>query len=181
MDELKIYPENEDKPWLCKSIKNITSQYDVFDETSLVLPPAEIIKYFNLQLNISDLSWETQGKEKVILCNNNRNSYYIDPIGETVFIRKDYYDKFILSHTIKYFAFSERFIPETGFADETSLHFEIIDGRIVKEIRNNNRNRVMNNIDNVLCNNCPYTNIKNKHNKSLGMLKRDLRSIIQNI
>ena len=39
----------------------------------------------------------------------------------------------------------------------------------------------MNNIDNVLCNNCPYTNIKNKHNKSLGMLKRDLRSIIQNI
>lgn len=181
LDELKIYPENENKPWLCKSIKNITSQYDVFDETSLVLPPAEIIKYFNLQLNISDLSWETQAKEKVILCNNNRNSYYIDPIGETVFIRKDYYDKFVLSHTIKYFAFSERFIQETGFADETSLHFEITDGRIVKEIRNNNRNIVMNNIDNVLCNNCPYTNIKNKHNKSLGMLKRDLRSIIQNI
>ena len=98
-----------------------------------------------------------------------------------MFIRKDYYDKFVLSHTIKYFAFSERFIPETGFADETSLHFEITDGRIVKEIRNNNRNLVMNNIDNVLCNNCPYTNIKNKHNKSLGMLKRDLRSIIQNI
>ena len=97
LDELKIYPENENKPWLCKSIKNITSQYDVFDETSLVLPPAEIIKYFNLQLNISDLSWETQAKEKVILCNNNRNSYYIDPIGETVFIRKDYYDKYVIS------------------------------------------------------------------------------------
>lgn len=29
LDELKIYPENENKPWLCKSIKNITSQYDV--------------------------------------------------------------------------------------------------------------------------------------------------------
>lgn len=72
LDELKIYPENENKPWLCKSIKNITSQYDVFDETSLVLPPAEIIKYFNLQLNISDLSWETQAKEKVILCKINK-------------------------------------------------------------------------------------------------------------
>lgn len=81
-----------------------------------------------MRLNVSDLSWETEDKEKIILCNNNRNSYYRDPIGGTVFIRKDYFDKYAKSHCIKYFAFAERLIPETGYADETSLHFEIKDG-----------------------------------------------------
>lgn len=168
LGELKTYPENKNKPWLCKRVENIASQYHIFDETSLVLPPAEIIKYFNLQLNVSDLSWETQDKEKVMLCNNNKNSYYRDPIGETVFIRKDYYDKFVQSHTIKYFAFSERFIPETGFAAETALHFEIINGRIAKEIRNDGGHGGRDYTSNPLCKNCPHTNImKSKQEESL--------------
>ena len=42
----------------------------------------------------------------------------------------------ISSHkNIQYFAFTERFIPETGYAEETSLHFEIVNGQIVKEIK----------------------------------------------
>lgn len=168
LGELKTYPENKNKPWLCKRVENIASQYHIFDETSLVLPPAEIIKYFNLQLNVSDLSWETQDKEKVMLCNNNKNSYYRDPIGETVFIRKDYYDKFVQSHTIKYFAFSERFIPQTGFANETSLHFEIINGRIVKEIRNDGGHGGRDYTSNSLCKNCPHANImESKQEESL--------------
>ena len=168
LGELKTYPENKNKPWLCKRVENIASQYHIFDETSLALPPAEIIKYFNLQLNVSDLSWETQDKEKVILCNNNKNSYYRDPIGETVFIRKDYYDKFVQSHTIKYFAFSERFIPQTGFANETSLHFEIINGCIIKEIRNDGGHGGRDYTSNPLCKNCPHTNImESKQEESL--------------
>lgn len=154
--ELNVYPENEIKPWLCKSIKNIASRSGIFEETSLVLPPSEIIRYFNLELNVSDLSWETQDKEKVILCNNNRNSYYRDPIGGTVFIRKEYYDKYVRSHAIKYFAFAERFIPETGFADETSLHFEIIGGQIIKEIRNDGGHGGWNHVNNPKCDNCPH-------------------------
>lgn len=157
--ELKEYPENKDKPWLCKNIKNIANQSEIFEETSLVLPPSEIISYFNLKLNVSDLSWETQDKEKVIFCNNNRNSYYRDPIGGTVFIRKDFYDKFVQSNTIKYFAFTERFIPETGYAEETSLHFEIIDGQIIKEIKNGGGSGNLNRVNNPLCDNCPHTNI----------------------
>ena len=159
LGELKVYPENEYKPWLCKSMQNIASQSHVFDETSLVLPPSEILKFFNLQLNVTDLAWETQKKEKIILCNNNKNSYYKDPIGGTVFIRKDYYDKFVQSHMIKYFAYTERFIPETGFADETSLHYEIIDGRIVKEIRNHAGHGESEYTNAPLCVNCPHTNI----------------------
>ncbi len=155
--ELKAYPDNTLKPWLCKAVKNIKSE--VFDETALVLPPSEIISFFNLKLNISDLSWETQDKEKVIICNNNKNLYYNDPIGGTVFIRKDYFDKFLEEHTVKYFAFTERFIPETGYADETSLHFEIINGKIVKEIKNKSGYGRGNSESNPLCSVCPHTNI----------------------
>ena len=159
LGELKAYPENDEKPWLCKSVKNIASQSDIFEETSLVLPPSEIINFFDLELNVSDLSWETQAKEKVILCNNNRNSYYSDSIGRTVFIRKDYYDRYVQSHCIKYFAFAERFIPETGYSEETSLHFEIKNGQIIKEIRNDEGHGSYNRVSNPLCNNCPNANV----------------------
>lgn len=159
LGELKAYPENDEKPWLCKSVQNIASQSDIFEETSLVLPPSEIINFFDLELNVSDLSWETQAKEKVILCNNNRNSYYSDSIARTVFIRKDYYDRYVQSHCIKYFAFAERFIPETGYSDETSLHFEIKNGQIIKEIRNNEGHGSYNRVSNPLCNNCPNANV----------------------
>lgn len=159
LGELKSYPENNKKPWLCKRVKNIASQSEIFEETSLVLPPSEIIRFFNLELNVSDLSWETQDKEKIILCNNNRNSYYRDPIGGTVFMRKDYYDKYVQSHCIKYFAFTERFIPETGYAEETSLHFEITNGQIIKEIRNDGGHSGYSRVSNPLCDNCPHTNV----------------------
>ena len=36
------------------------------------------------------MSWINSAGEVVIFCNNNKNSYYTDPIGGTVFIRKDY-------------------------------------------------------------------------------------------
>ena len=83
-----------------------------------------------------------------------------DPIGGTVFIRKDYFDKFTLSHAIKYFAFTERYIPETGYEEETSLHFEIMDGRIVKEIQNNGGLYDGNLVRKPLCDNCPHIDIK---------------------
>lgn len=156
---LNSYPDNESKPWLCKNVKNINNQSEVFEKTSLVLPPSNIIRFFNLKLNVSDLSWETQDKEKVIVCNNNKNSYYRDPIGGTVFIRKDYFDKFLEGNTVKYFAFTERFIPDTGYADETSLHFEIVNGKIEKEIKNNGGYSGWDNGDNPLCSTCPHANI----------------------
>ena len=169
LGELKGYPENKEKAWLCKSVKNILSQSDVFEETSLVLPPSEIISFFNLELNVSDLSWETLDKEKIILCNNNKNTYYRDPIGGTVFIRKDYYDKYVQTNSIKYFAFAERLIPETGYAEETSLHFEIMDGHIVKEILNDGGRGGYNRVRNPLCDTCQHINvIETSQNESLG-------------
>lgn len=133
---LEYYPENTLKPWLCKRINNISIHSGVFDDTLLVLPPSDIISFLNLKLNVSNMSWEKQNKEKVIVCNNNKKSYYTDRICGTVFIRKDYFDKFLEEHVIKYFVFTERFIQNIGYPDETSLHFEIVNGQIKKEIKN---------------------------------------------
>lgn len=156
-DNLKYYSDNNCKPWLCKCVDCISSNTDVFEETRLVLPPSVIIDQFKLKLNCSDISWENQFEEKIIVCSNAKNSYYENPIGSTVFMRKDYYDKFLETNELKYFAFSERYTPETGYAEETSLHFEIIQGRIVKEIGNNTFKKLGNN--NLKCRTCKYQNI----------------------
>lgn len=153
---LSDYGNQSTEPWLCKKVKDIAFGLDVFDNTSLVLPPAEIITFFDLRINVSDVSWINKDGEKVIICNNNRNSYYRDPIGGTIFIRKDYLEKYLENNTLKYFAYTERFIPETGFADETSIHFEIQGGKIVEEILNKSSRQRWNSTVNPLCEKCPY-------------------------
>ena len=121
-----------------------------------MLPPAELICYFQLTPVYANMSWINSAGEVVIFCNNNKNSYYTDPIGGTVFIRKDYLDEYRKGHILKYFAFTERFIPETGYADETSLHFEIENGVIIKEILNNGGGFHRAAEINPLCANCPH-------------------------
>lgn len=153
---MEEYEKSVVKPWLCKDVKNINYHSEIFDNTSLVLPPAELIRYFKLKPILADMSWVDNEGEKVILCNNNKNSYYKDPIGGTVFIRKEYLDKYLEVHPLKYFAFTERYIPETGFADETSLHFEIKNGVIIKEILNYDRGGREKEETNPLCLKCPH-------------------------
>lgn len=133
---LKNYPSNDKQPWLCKKMMPFNIQSDVLDEVELVLPPSEIISYFNLKLKNSELAWINDKEEEIIICNNNRSYYYRNPIGRTVFIRKDYYDKLAQNSMIKYFAFAERRVAGIGYSEETSLHFEIVNGEIVKEIKN---------------------------------------------
>ena len=82
--------------------------------------------------------------------------FYQDQIGETIFIRKDYLEKYIEKKPIKFFSFSERYIPEIGYADETSLHFEIINGMIIKEIPNKVANDYSPEKDNSLCEECKF-------------------------
>lgn len=155
-ESLFDYPLVEEKPWLCKRMKNIGNQSDAFDDTSLVLPPANIIKYFNLKYNIADSSWETPDNNKVLICNNNKTSYYTDPISSTVLIKKEFFDDFVNHNYLKYFAFSERFVPGNGFVDESSLHFEIINGEINKEIPNYGDNTPGEHDINPLCEECTH-------------------------
>ena len=49
-----------------------------------------------------------------------------------------------------------QFIPATGYADETSIHYEIKDGVIVKEISNAGGWGGQAEDKKPLCQNCPY-------------------------
>lgn len=150
------YIKCDSKPWLCKDVYNINYHSEIFEHTNLVLPPAELIRYFQLVPEKSDMSWRNAAGEIVIYCNNNRNSYYVDPIGSTIFIKKNYFEEYIKEHIIKFFAFTERFIPETGYADETELHFEVQNGIIVKELLNSRRGQKRLEAVSSQCLNCPY-------------------------
>ena len=165
---LDEYGKCSSKPWLCKKVNDINYRSEIFDSTSLVLPPADLISYFGLRPIYSDMSWINENGDIVIICNNNKYSYYSNPIGGTVFIRKDYYDEFAKKRQLKYFAFAEKYIPETGYAEETSLHLEIQNGSIIKEIRNYGiRDRITREI-NTLCTDCPHGfNVKDS-NEDIG-------------
>ena len=165
--DLDDYIINDYKPWLCKNVNNIYSSSEIFDKTSLVLPPSDIIKFFNLRLNISDMSWENETNEKIIICNNNKNSFYIDVVSRTIFIKKRYLESFLENNSLKYFAFSERYVPEEGISDDTSLHFEIMDGKIKKEIKNRRRNNNVGKAVNAKCLECPYGKYKEDDTEDL--------------
>ena len=177
--ELKRYQENTIKPWLCKNVNSIIPTSEILDQTSLTLPPSELIDFFKLKLNSIDMSWGNSNKEKIIICNNNKHSYFRDPIGSTVFMRKDYYDKFCEEHTIKYFAYAERYIPETGYAEETSMHFEIVDGKIEKEIKNRGGYIPQKDMDNELCSKCSKIDFnQNENDESIECLEEYLKKMV---
>ena len=130
------------KPWLCKKMKNIIPNSSILDNTLLVLPPADMINYFNLSFDKKEMAWVNSTSETVILCNNNKAYYYEDNVVSSIFINKKYFDKYIKDNLLKYFAFTERFVPGKGYSDETSLHFEIINGYFEKEILNSDTSYV---------------------------------------
>lgn len=133
---LSEYEKCAHRPWLCKSVPTISYSSQFFEDVILYLPPASIISVLDLKLNLEEMSWQNSDGEKIIICNNNKSSYYNDQIMGTVFIRKDAYEQFLEYMPIKYFAFAERYLESRGFCDDTSVHFEIKDGKITKSIMN---------------------------------------------
>ena len=152
------YNQSQNSPHLCKCMPSLgSSDFSVLDESSLVLPPASLIKDLKLTINQKNMTWTNETNDIVLFCNNVKYSYYTSPSGCTIFMRKDIYEEYIKEHTLKFFAFAERYHHETGYADETSIHFEIEKGRIKKEIPNNHLfdEQSQEEIDNGCCD-CPH-------------------------
>lgn len=172
--ELKEYRESIEEyvnciefPCLCKDIPIICSNSEVFDETHLVLPPAELIKNLNLRISLSDMTWRNEHDEIIICCNNNKHSYYEDFVGGTVVMRKDVYDKYIKDYFLKFFAYSEKWTPSTGYADETAFHFEIEDGNITRKYYNYLDNHAQKSEEDMgHCEECPYGFLKKEYVES---------------
>lgn len=144
-------------PETCKNIRNITTT-DEFDDSTLVLPPADFIKHFNLTPNYRDMSWVDQNGKPIILCDNCKKSYYRNHAKELVLIRKESLDEYLRVGVLKQFAFTERLIKDKGFSEESCFHYELQDGKITRKYRNNPKG------DDAFepigtdedCNNCPY-------------------------
>lgn len=136
MASLAKYAHCQKEPWLCKSIPNVDYSSGLFDETQLVMPPAEMASLLNLKLDVKEMCWKNSENEKIIICNNNKASYYEDPLISSIFIRLDAYKKLLACQKIKIFAFTEKFIKDRGFCDDSAFHYEIIDGKIIRQFPN---------------------------------------------
>lgn len=164
---LENYKDDSPEPDLCMYVKQISSYTELLDETNLLLPPAKLIKDLNLKPNYQYLSWIDSKGETVIYCNNNKSYYYKDFIKESIFIRKDYYDEYIKTHTLKYFVFTERLIPGHGFEDDTCFNLEIEKGKITKEFLHYKARNILENRKR--CSECPhgldkkYEKLRNTH------------------
>jgi hypothetical protein len=133
------YSQERNKPWLCKDVPSIAHNSSVFEDVFLVLPPAQFITALSLEFDAERMCWSNSNGEVVIRCNNNRSSYYRDPIMGTVFVRRDAFEELKKIYPIKYFGYSEKYLADKGICDDTAYHFEIVNGVFVKEVANYKR------------------------------------------
>ena len=154
---LNYYYMCNETPEFCKDIRNITTT-DEFDDSTLVLPPSDLINYFNLTPNYREMSWIDQNGRAIILCDNCKKSYYRDCAKELVLIRKESLDEYLRYNAIKLFSFTERLIKNKGYSNESCFHYEIQNGIITKRYKNNPRgdNEYKPDASDEECINCPY-------------------------
>ncbi len=114
------------------SLNNSSSCKDEFPPTDFNIPPTEIINYFNLHYCNSTSSWNNSADEIVLLINNNEGSWYNEGVSGSIFFKKTFFDIFFKNHNYKYFCFTEKFIPETGYSSESAMQIQInSDGTIL--------------------------------------------------
>ena len=138
----------------CHSVCNIATNTDVFQETTLVLPPADIISQLGLHINSSDMTWRNQDNEVVIYCNNSKSSYLTDEITGSVFIRQSDFERYLNGKNSRFFAYVEKRIPETGYADETSYHLLLLNDQIIQRQQNSGQGGFYQKPE--YCQECPF-------------------------
>ena len=185
--ELKEYGGNIDRysveskyPYECLRVPSIAyTGLDVFDDTSLVLPPADIIKRLGLVFNYKTCTWDNEKSEPVIVCSNNKNSYYDDFFGSGVYIRKSYLDRYInvQEQSLKHFAFAEKYLSSTGYSDETSVHLELKDHSVVRICKSADL-KMEKEYEYIDCKNCKY-GLYDAHRQSDDDIKSKYEELIR--
>lgn len=133
--------------------KRTTSLYsssdlrDIYVTTDFNLPPTTIVRELNLHYNKFTSSWNNDDDEKIILVNNNEGIWYKTGCSGTLYLKKKYYDKLLSNHNCKYFCFTEKFHPSTGYCTDSALQIQInSDSSIIKyKHYKNNKHRKINN------------------------------------
>lgn len=107
------------------SLNNSSDFRDLFITTDFNIPPTNIIKEFNLHYNKFNTSWDTDNKEVVVLVNNNKGSWYKSGCTGSIYLKKKYYELIQQKYNCKYFCFTEKFHPKTGYSNESALQIQI--------------------------------------------------------
>ena len=115
------------------SLYSASDLSNIYVTTDFNLPPSIIIKEFDLHYNKFSSSWNGVNEEKIILVNNNEGIWYRKGCSGTLYIKKKYYDILIKKHNYKYFCFTEKYHPKTGYCQDSALQIQInSDGSIEK-------------------------------------------------
>ena len=115
------------------SLYSASDLSNIYVTTDFNLPPSIIIKEFDLHYNKFSSSWNGVNEEKIILVNNNEGMWYRKGCSGTLYIKKKYYDILIKKHNYKYFCFTEKYHPKTGYCEDSALQIQInSDGSIEK-------------------------------------------------
>ena len=107
------------------SLNNSSDFQDLFITTDFNIPPTDIIKEFNLHYNKFNTSWDNDDAEAVILVNNNKGFWYKSGCTGSLYLKKQYYELIQQKYNCKYFCFTEKFHPKTGYSNESALQVQI--------------------------------------------------------
>lgn len=155
-NNLYEYEQNKKRPHLCKRVPTLAYSTETFDDTWLMFPPSIIISSLSLKLKMTDMCWYNEDEEKVIICNNNKSSYYQDCTMGTIFMRKDIFDQLHDILPIKYFVFTEKYLEGHGYCDETDYHYEIKDNKFIREVPNRSYRGRISAKENAVCEDCRF-------------------------
>lgn len=123
---------NEDYK-MTTSLYSASDLSNIYVTTDFNLPPSSIIKEFDLHYNKFSSSWNNTNDEEVILVNNNEGMWYRKGCSGTLYIKGKYYNSIIKNHNYKYFCFTEKYHPKTGYCYDSALQIQInSDGTIDK-------------------------------------------------
>ena len=128
--ETKIYNGNlndiQNQNYSQSSSLNSTTDFQkLFSITDFKIPPTAIIKKFNLRYNRHNTSWDNDNGEEVILINNNKGTWYKEGCTGSIYLKKQYYELIQKKYNCKYFCFTEKFHPQTGYSNESALQVQI--------------------------------------------------------
>lgn len=162
----------------CSYIKSVyikTIEYDSkdFKNTNLSFPPPAIIKELKLHYDTKNSTWKNSRGDIVLYCDNNNSDFYSNPITNSIYMRKDYFDIICEKFMVLFWAYTEKNYLNKGWNEEASLHLEFDSkGNIISKYKNNSLKHVEESFNNN-CKKCKY-GIFRKLNKPISYPKINL-------
>lgn len=164
-------------------VRNTGVFQDIFVETEFHVPPTDIIKRYNLTYNKFISSWDNLQGEKVILVNNNQGHWYSDGVIGSIYIKESYFQKLKKRQDLKYFIFTERFIPTTGYYNDSALQMEMLVDGTEKHYKHYFSKRKTSEIVKKQCRICPFyikdqKDLKKWQTSSVDIIQGDINEVL---